>query len=77
MASRVENAQRIALEARVFVRKARAEGCTNKINKMTVLETAEVLGLRENVDYTFRTVKLLLIADARIAGETHLLGFEG
>lgn len=77
MASRTENAERIAREARVFVRKARRQGGSNVITEMALLETAQALGLRQNIDYSLRTVKQIVLANAREMEETALVSFGG
>jgi hypothetical protein len=73
MASKMENAEAIALRARVFVRKARAEGHSNLIDTMCLLEAAETLGLHGGGDYSLRTVKMIARREAAAMGETSLL----
>jgi len=77
MASKTENAERIAREARVFVRRARRQGGSNVITEMALLETAQTLGLRQNIDYSLRTVERIVVANAREMEETDLVSLGG
>lgn len=70
--TRMQNAERIALEARVFVRKARRAGHANKITRDLIYDMAEELGISD-ADYSVRTVKTLLRREAVLMGETDLL----
>lgn len=72
--TRTQTAEMIAREARVFVRKARAQGASNKITVLLFQETAGVLGIPGD-DYSIRTVKQLARRDAEFMDETELIGF--
>jgi hypothetical protein len=74
MATKTQNAETIALEARVFVRKARREGSANKLTRHLIQETAERLHI-SGEDYSVRTVQTILRREAALMGETHLLDF--
>ncbi len=71
---RMENADTIATHARVFVRRARADGHSNKIDRM-LLDTiaSNQMGLIEGVDFSMRTVLRLVRSSAKMMGETDLL----
>ena len=61
MATKTENAERIALQARVFVRKARRDGHTNLIDGMALLDAAQTLKLYDTDGWTIRKAARLTV----------------
>lgn len=76
MATKTQNAERIALHARVFVRKARSEGCTNLVTGMLLSESAQVLKLYGTDGWTIRKAARLTV-DVLVQGEeAHLIDWD-
>lgn len=74
-ASRTDVADQIVTGAFVFVRKARARGCTNQITTLLLMEIAETRGISGD-SYSLRTCRTLARRRAQVMDETHLLAEE-
>jgi hypothetical protein len=70
--TRTQVAETIATSAIVFVRRARRNGCTNKVTRDLIHDTATELGIGGD-EYSVRTVETIIRRDAARMGETHLL----
>jgi|GEM_PF-1920382 len=67
--TKTERAQRIALNARAFVRKARRDGHTNLITGMLLAESAQALKLLDTDGWTIRKAARLTVAELEQAQE--------
>lgn len=68
--TRMQNAERVVRETFVFVRRARREGCSNKVTRLALWETAETLHVG---DFSIRTAERLARREAVLMDETDLL----
>jgi hypothetical protein len=76
MPTKTENAERIAREARVCVRRAHRNGATGtKITYLYLQETAQRLGMYDVDGWTFRKAARLTIAEMQLMNQTHLIDF--
>lgn len=73
MTTKSQNAERIAMEARVFVRKARRGGHANLITGMLFAECAQVLGLYGTDGWTIRKAARLTVAELEQMNELGLI----
>lgn len=76
MPTKTESAERIARNARVFVRKARRGGHTNMITGMLLAESAQTLKLLGTDGWTIRKAARLTVAELRQTDELHLIDWD-
>lgn len=74
--TRTETAESIAISVRVFVRKARSNGCTNMVTDLAIQETAQNLGIHGDA-YSMRTVWMIVRRDSKAAGEMAMISKPG
>lgn len=70
--TRRQNADEIATDAIVFVRKARREGHVNTMTELLLWEIAQERGI---TDFSIITVKKLARANAKLMNELDLIKF--
>lgn len=73
MATKTENAERIALHARVFVRAARRDGYANLIDTMALLGAAQTLKLWDTDGWTVRKAARLTVTELKLMDELHII----
>jgi len=76
MPTKTERAQRIALNARVFVRKARRDGHTNLITGTLLAGSAQALKLLDTDGWTIRKAARLTVAELEQTNELHLIDWD-
>ncbi len=72
MRTRTQNAETIATAVIVFVRRARRDGCANKVTRDLIHDMATQRGIGGD-EYSVRAVTTILRRNATQMGETHLL----
>jgi hypothetical protein len=70
--TRTQNAASVATRAVVLARKARAQGCTNTVTDLALMEAATVLEVTHFSMTTARRLARRMLTDSN---ETHLIGF--
>jgi hypothetical protein len=71
--TRSEIADMVATSAIVFVRRARADGCVNKLTRQLLYEIAQELDLDPETEFSIRTAISIAKRNAALMGETSLL----
>lgn len=66
----------VAIRAIVFVRRARADGCVNKLTRTLLYEIAQELDLDPETEFSIRTVISIAKRNAALMGETGLLALD-